>query len=591
MKSHSEKPYTVGVLRKTKGSWLVEPLASGLGPEIKVTPGKKFNPGDIVAAQGTQLVDGDWVGRIQRVFHRDNLAQLTADVMLSAYQIPIEWPSSFANAKLPRKVDEIKAKDREDLRSVPFVTIDGPDARDFDDAVYADSSDGGWRLLVAIADVAHYVKNGSALDMEAMKRGNSVYLPDRVIPMLPEALSNGICSLKPFEDRLVVVCEMQIAHDGIVTSSRFCEALIRSHARLTYASVYAFIHGDESAVSLPANARASLKQLHNVYRSLRSRRDHRGALDFETNEIRVLLQNGEPKGVMPIERNDAHCLIEEAMIAANVCAARFLMDRGAISLYRVHDEPERTKYLDLRRTLALRGISMPEEIKEPGVLQAAINALSGSKTQLYVWKILILQSLMQARYDPRNVGHFGLALSEYTHFTSPIRRYSDLFIHRLIKRKLRKQRMTNGDLQEVVRLGDHLSETERRATVVSRKVDRWLICELLKERLGDEFWGTVGTVSEFGLFISLDRYEVAGLVHISRLGNDHFERIGMQMVGRRTGKSFSLGDRIKVVLVAVQPELGRVDLELFENMDTSRVSRLSKSRRYRRSRRSSRPRL
>lgn len=483
---------------------------------------------------------GRYSGRILSILRTANEADRAGVALLRSHRVPVDWPDDV-DVSVPGSVTESDMADRRDLTALPFVTIDGPDARDFDDAVYAERQpNGGWRLIVAIADVAHYVKPGSPLDIEARRRGNSVYLPDRVIPMLPEALSNGICSLVPDEKRLALVCDMAISAAGRVSSHEFHDAVIRSHARMTY---------EEAAAEPPM-----LSALFEVHAALRNRREERGALEFDSREPQLTLEDGRVTSVATAERNAAHGMIEEAMIAANVCAARHL----EAPLYRVHEAPSGEKREQLLTALAFAGIRPSARDTTPGTLRALMSRAPGERPHLaWLLEILLLRSLPQARYDPRNVGHFGLALPQYTHFTSPIRRYSDLTVHRMIK-----SREGLPSAEWLSETASHISMTERRADDVARAVSDWLQCDYIRDRIGDRFSGVVVGVTEFGLFLQLADVFVQGLVHISNIGRDyyHFVPESMALVGESSGERFTLGDELEVVLRDVSVETRRVDL-------------------------------
>ena len=505
------------------------------------------------------------------------VSERAADATLAALSIPTEWSAEVRTAisRLPQEVDAERYPARDDLRHLPLVTIDGESARDFDDAVFAERSlespqpgsarghpsHNGWRLVVAIADVAHYVKADSALDAAAFTRGTSVYLPDRVIPMLPEALSNHLCSLRPRVARLALVCEMHIDTAGEVTSFDFREALIRSWERLTYTQIAAFLNGEDLPVEAPV-AR-SLRALAEVYQALRQARERRGALDFDTPESALSLENGAVSAITPVVRNDAHRLIEEAMIAANVCAAQFLERRRRQALYRVHEAPEREKAEQLASAFAARGVRWSPEDKTPAALQSALLSI-GKREEQWLFEMLVLRAMQQANYRPERKGHFGLALTRYMHFTSPIRRYPDLVVHRAIKRVLHGKGGQIAPADWLVAAGEQSSVTERRAEDAGRRVDAWLKCEYLSERIGETFSAMVAGVTDFGLFVDLKGYFVQGLLHVSELGADYFHyRPGsMSLVGESSGARFTLGDELEVRLSSVQPELGRLDLVL-----------------------------
>ena len=501
---------------------------------------RRARDGDIVEMSLLWQDRGRFSGRILSVLHAMNEADRAAVALLRSHRVPVEWPDAL-DIDAPPSVTDSDTVGRRDLTALPLVTIDGPDARDFDDAVYAEAKpQGGWRLVVAIADVAHYVKPGTPLDIEACRRGNSVYLPDRVIPMLPESLSNGICSLVPGERRLALVCDMEISADGKVSTHEFYEAVIRSHARLTY---------EEAATEPP-----TLAALFEVYAALRSRREDRNALDFESREPLLTLKDGRVASVVLAERNAAHGMIEEAMVAANVCAARHVES----PLYRVHEAPGGEKLDQLVTALAFAGIRLSARDTSPKALRAIISrALKQSPRSAWLLETLLLRSLPQARYDPCNAGHFGLALPEYAHFTSPIRRYADLTVHRMIKSK-----QSPPSAEWLTQTGAHISMTERRADDVARAVSNWLQCDFLKDRIGERFSGVVVGVTEFGLFVRLADVFVQGLLHVSNLGRDYYHYVptSMALVGESSGQRFTLGDELEVVLQEVSVETRRVDL-------------------------------
>ena len=501
---------------------------------------RRARDGDIVEVSLLWQDQGRYSGRILSVLRAGNEADRAATALLSSYRVPVDWPDAL-DVEAPRSVTAGDTVGRRDLTALPLVTIDGPDARDFDDAVYAEPKPhGGWRLVVAIADVAHYVKPGSPLDIEARRRGNSVYLPDRVIPMLPESLSNGICSLVPGERRLALVCDMQVSAAGTVSSNEFYEAVIRSHARLTY---------EEAAAEPPG-----LAALFEVYRALRAQRSERGAVDFDSRETHLSLQDGRVSSVTLTQRNDAHSMIEEAMVAANVCAAR----RLDAPLYRVHEAPQAEKLDQLVSALAFAGIRLSARDTTPRALRDLMSrALRESPRNTWLLEMLLLRSMHQARYDPRNVGHFGLALPQYTHFTSPIRRYADLTVHRMIK-----SGEAPPSAEWLSQTGAHISMTERRADDVARAVSDWLQCDYIKDRTGEEFSGVVVGVTEFGLFLRLADVFVQGLLHVSNIGRDYYHYVpeSMALVGESSGQRFTLGDELQVVLREVSVETRRVDL-------------------------------
>ena len=561
LKLDGRYPYVQG-LGEFKGKVFIETrlpkhLAHDVAVHVRVT-----------GQQGRRLV-GEVVGEVAY----DNVLDLAIRTALVNQEIPHEWPDDVLRAaeKLPTRVQPGRFKERADLRELPLVTIDGETAKDFDDAVFAEPlGRQGWRLVVAIADVAHYVKTGSPIDLEAARRGTSVYFPERVVPMLPEALSNELCSLKPQVPRLALVCDMVVDHKGDVSTYQFYEACIYSHARLTYTQVQAFLDGRGDLPGGEAVS-ASVSALHQVYDALRQSRETRGALDFATREGAMQLAGGRVEAITPIQRLLAHQLIEEAMIAANVCAALFVeaCDRG--SLYRVHEPPEASKTEELRQALAVAGVRLPGGVLDPAAIQQALTRLpAGADDWLYAQ--LALRSLQQAVYTPDNQGHFGLALQRYMHFTSPIRRYPDLLVHRAIKSELARMHGSSKKLHppssdELHWLGEQCSQFERRAESAAWFVEGWLKCDYLKREEGNTLDGVVAAVTEFGLFVELEGYYVQGLLHVANLGDDyfHFNAQSFSLVGERSGRQFRLGDRLQVLVAEVEPSQGKIDLLLAGN--------------------------
>ena len=515
------------------------------------------------------------VGRVSRVLGDQGAPGMETDIAIHAHGLPFEFPSEVvAEAEaLGVRIPTDAIGGREDLRDIELVTIDGEDARDFDDAVWCERKGSGWRIIVAIADVAHYVQPGSPLDVEARERGTSVYFPNRVLPMLPEALSNGLCSLKPDEDRLCICCELRVADDGRITRSRFFEGVMRSVARLTYRDVGEFLdkpsarHGERLE-----RLRERLLALHGVYKSFTRERSGRGALELDTPELKLKFdEQGKVAALVEYPRNDAHRLIEECMIAANVAAARFLDRHRVPTLYRVHGLPELDRLETLRTFLREFGLWLPapEEIT-PDHLRDLLSKI-GDRPDAALISTAVIRSMPQAVYQPGNIGHFGLALEHYAHFTSPIRRYPDLVVHRGIRQVLR-----GGDPQELIAwhgafpiLGQECSFRERRADEATRGAVSWLKCFYMRDRIGEEFDGIVSGVVDFGLFVQLDGLQVDGLLHVSALGADYFGRdsSGYRMVGRSSGKVFKLGDRVRVRVTNVSLDDRRVDFELAGEME------------------------
>ncbi len=490
------------------------------------------------------------------------------------------------------EVSESDKHGRIDLRGVPLVTIDGIDARDFDDAVYAEpSSHGenqGWKLIVAIADVGHYVQNDDALDVEARKRGTSTYFPDRVVPMLPEELSNGLCSLNPDVDRLCLACEMKVSADGKVERSKFYKAVMRSHARLTYSQVndIACVRDSQSRKA-HADLLPQLDTLYALYKAFEKARRRRGALDLELPEVRITMgaDNHTVEDVSPIHRNDAHRLIEECMIAANVQAAKFLRKHKLPDLYRVHPQPELDRFEELRLMLQELGFKVSAEARtQPRALNRILGELR-SRPDFPILATSVLRTFAQAIYTPVNEGHFGLALDAYAHFTSPIRRYPDLLVHRGIAHILSggKPGGFAYNMPAMEKLGKQCSMLERQAEAASRHVESRYKCIYMRDHVGGEYEGVVTGVTHFGLFVMLNDFFVEGLIHVTSLGNDyyHSEHGGLRLSGERTGHSFGLGDMLKVRISRVDVEEARVDLQLAEESLPTPGDRPARSRRSR----------
>ena len=504
---------------------------------------------------------------------------LEIDVAIRAHDIPNEWPDTVLSeaGALRDEPSESDKKNRVDLRGLGLVTIDGEDARDFDDAVYCESEGSGFRLWVAIADVSHYVPIGSGLDEEAFNRGNSVYFPERVVPMFPEVLSNGLCSLKPAVDRLAMVCEMLIDADGKVVDSTFYEAVIHSHARLTYTQVGEVLeNGFCEGVAL--ERLDGLFRLHALYKVLRQARATRGAIDFETVETRILFdENRKIDAIVPVNRNDAHKLIEECMLAANVATANFLEASELAGLFRVHEGPSAERLEALRTFLGELALDLPGGLDPTPLDYQSVLARLVERDDAQVIQTMLLRSLSQAVYKPDNGGHFGLNYDAYAHFTSPIRRYPDLLVHRAIKRlatssgstprKLSKEKSRElypYTMTDLVAAGEHCSMTERRADDATRDVHLWLKCEYLRHHIGDEFAGVVASVTRFGMFVELTDIYMEGLVHISALPSDyyHFDQASQRLVGEHTRKTYQLGDAVRVQVARVDLDDRKIDLEI-----------------------------
>ncbi len=519
------------------------------------------------------------IGAIVEVLGDHMAPGMEIDVAVRSHGLPNEWPEAVEReaARFGPEVPKEAKHDRVDLRHLPLVTIDGVDARDFDDAVYAEATPKGWKLLVAIADVSHYVAPGSALDQEARQRGNSVYFPERVIPMLPEALSNGLCSINPAVDRLCMVCEMQINRDGKLVRSKFFEGVMRSHARLIYDDVAAMlVEGDRVLRERYAALVPHLEELYALYGVLRKMRRKRGAIDFDTTETRIVFgADRKIEQIVPVQRNDAHMLIEECMILANVCAARYLERHRIPALYRVHEAPDEEKLTELREFLAEFGLSMRGGDNPEPRHFAEVLAQASDRPDRHLIQTVMLRSLKQAQYSPDNAGHFGLAHEAYAHFTSPIRRYPDLLVHRAIRHILRSKAIlarSKGkgfiyDHEAMVSHGEHCSMTDRRADEATRDAVNWLKCEFMTDKVGDDFDGTIAGVTSFGIFVELDGIYVEGLVHVTALGNDyfHFDPVGHRLSGERTATTYRLGDRVRVKVARVDLDERKIDFELLAN--------------------------
>jgi ribonuclease R len=487
-------------------------------------------------------------------------------------------------AAIPDTVHAAQLAGREDIRQLPLVTIDGADARDFDDAVYARAEKKGWTLWVAIADVAAYVRPGTPLDREATARGNSVYFPQQVIPMLPEKLSNGLCSLNPGVDRLCMVCEMRVMPDGEIANARFFEGVMHSKARLIYENVAAVIDPQAPPAErpVPAEVVPHLKTLDAVFSALFAAREKRGAIDFETVETRIVFGTGRKiERIVPVQRNRAHRLIEECMIAANVEAAKFVGKHKLPLLYRVHEEPDAAKLVALREFLSVRGMSLSGGAKPQAMDYAKAAAAARARPDGVLIQMQLLRSMMQARYQPENLGHFGLALTDYAHFTSPIRRYPDLLLHRAIKHALHKRRPEHFEYtaEQMAALGTHCSMSERRADEATRDVATWLKCEFMRHRVGEEFDGTVSAVTSFGLFVTLEGLYIDGLVHVSSLRNDYYEYDNrlQRLVGSRLHQVYALGDGARVRVLRVNLDERKIDLELVHIVSRSGGAKLRPS--------------
>ena len=521
------------------------------------------------------------VGKIVEVLGDNMGTGMAVDMALRTHEIPYVWPSEVEAqvASLKEEVPEEAKVGRVDLRSLPLVTIDGEDARDFDDAVFCEKKrGGGWRLWVAIADVSYYVRPPTALDKEARNRGTSVYFPSQVIPMLPEVLSNGLCSLNPQVDRLCMVCEMTISSTGRLTGSKFYEAVMSSHARLTYTKVWHVLQGDQELREQYAPLVEHIEELHNLYKVLDVSRAERGGISFESEEAKFIF-NAERRieRVEQTVRNDAHKLIEECMILANISAARFVEKHNEPSLFRDHDRPSVDAITAFRSVLAELGLELPGGQKpEPRDYAELLNSIA-DRPDHEMLQTMLLRSMKQAVYDPENRGHFGLALQSYAHFTSPIRRYPDLLLHRAIKYLLAKEQGHKGnstesggwhyEMEEMLQLGQHCSMAERRADEATRDVADWLKCDFMQDQVGQTFSGIIASVTGFGFFVRLTDLFIDGLVHVSSLDNDYyrFDQIGQRLIGESGGQTYRLGDRVEVRVEAVHMDERKIDFALISS--------------------------
>ena len=607
----SEQPI-IGRLLHEGGVWLVAPEDKRYGQDVLIPKGATgtAKTGQVVVVQLTEppALFGQPVGRVKEVLGEIDDAGMEIEIAVRKYGVPHEFSEACLNEAraLPDKVIASDKLHRIDLTDVPLVTIDGEDARDFDDAVYCEPAKvgrgKGWRLLVAIADVSAYVKTGSGIDVDAYDRATSVYFPRRVIPMLPEKLSNGLCSLNPEVERLCMVCDMLVSATGEVHAYQFYPAVMFSHARFTYTEVAAILSNTRGPEAIRRKDRVTdLLNLHDVYRALLKQRSVRGAVDFETTETQIVCDDsGRIEKIVPRTRNEAHRLIEEAMLAANVCSADFIAQGKHPGLYRVHEGPTTEKKDVLRGYLKAIGVGLSiTDDPKPAEFQAIANATKDRPDAQQIHSML-LRSMSQAIYTPMNEGHFGLAYEAYTHFTSPIRRYPDLLVHRVIKAilgrsryqlpmlpmpgeahaKLAKrlaarvkaptqkpQKAVVAPSQEILAwqaAGLHCSANERRADEASRDVEAWLKCKYMREHLGEEYSGIVTSATTFGIFVTLDQMYVEGLVHVTELGGEYFkfDEHRQELRGERTGIRYAIGTRVQVQVSRVDLDGRKIDFRL-----------------------------
>ncbi|MCX7099295.1 MAG: ribonuclease R [Methylococcales bacterium] len=574
----------VGRLYKEDGFIYVVPDNKNIAQTVLVQKGGagKAKQGQIVIAeiveQPTKLRQP--IGRIIEVLG-DHLAPgMEIEMAIRAHELPHIWPEELLEEikTLSAEVPEAAKENRVDLRNIPLVTIDGEDARDFDDAVYCKKTPKGWKLLVAIADVSHYVQVNSELDKEAKKRSTSVYFPEQVIPMLPEILSNGLCSLNPNVDRLCMVCELLIDAQGLVLRTKFYEAVMRSHARLTYTEVASMlVDGDKGLAEKYKPLMPHLRELYALYNVMRIQRELRGAMDFDTQETRIVFgKDRKIEKIIPVVRNDAHKLIEEFMITANSAAARYLNAKKIPRLLRIHDGPSVDKLLNLKTFLGELGLKFGGGVNPSPLDYMHLVDSIKDRPDAHLIQTVLLRSMSQAVYSPDTKGHFGLALEAYAHFTSPIRRYPDLLVHRAIRHCLsgKKVEAFVYGMPDMVLLGEQCSAYERRADEATRDVVSWLKCEYMMDKIGEEFPGIISAVTSFGFFVELADIFVEGLVHISNLGQDyfHFDPTSHQLKGERTGMNFRLGDSVKIRVARVDLDEKKMDFELLQKQGSAKTA-------------------
>ncbi len=529
-------------------------------------------PGDVVVVEIVQQPSPqrEAIARVAEVLGGYTDPGMEIEIALRKHDLPHEFTLAARKqaAKLPAEVTDRDREGRVDITSLPLVTIDGETAKDFDDAVYCARAGEGFRLIVAIADVSHYVKDGDALDRDGRERGTSVYFPRRVIPMLPEALSNELCSLKPNVDRLCVVCEMAISGEGVIDQYKFYPAVMHSRARLTYTQVWNWLSDPKSAPREAKALQRHLADLYALFHALKRAREARGAIDFDSVEMQLEFDvSGKIVRIVPVVRNDAHKLIEECMLAANVCTAEFLQQHKHPALYRVHEGPTPEKLAALRDFLGSCALSLPGGDDPTASDYAHLLLRIKDRPDYVLLQTVLLRSLQQARYRPDNVGHFGLSYEAYAHFTSPIRRYPDLLVHRAIKAVLAKREYKPSGASWA-ELGVHCSLTERRADDATRDVENWLKCYFMRDRVGETFDGTISGVTSFGVFVTLDGLNIDGLVHVTELGRDyfHFEAGRHALIGERSGRVFQLAGRVRVTVARVDLEATKIDFTLAEEI-------------------------
>jgi len=577
----------VGRFHQEYGVASVEPSNKKITQQVLIPPSHRGSAVDGQIVVVDIIEQPTWrsqpIGKVAEVLGDHMAPGMEIDIAIRSYELPNEWPSEveIIAKKLPDTVPEVAMKNRVDLRGLPLVTIDGEDSRDFDDAVYCEKQGRYWKLIVAIADVSYYVEPEKALDKEAQNRGNSVYFPSNVIPMLPEGLSNGLCSLNPKVDRLCMVCEMQLTVGGNVKSAKFYEAVMNSSARLTYNEVAAMVvDRDETVRQQYEEILPHIDDLYSLYQVFAKKRKKRGVIEFGSTETRIIFGDDRKiDRIVPVQRNDAHKLIEEFMIAANVETARFLEEKEIPALYRVHNGPSEEKLTNLKEFLGEYGFKLGGGASPESKHYAALLEEIRERPDSTMFETILLRSLSQAVYCPDNSGHFGLAFDAYAHFTSPIRRYPDLLIHRALKHAIsgKQTKSYRYKLEDMEKFGEICSMTERRADDATRDALDWLKAEYMMDKVGEEFEGVITAVTGFGVFVLLDEAYVEGLVHVTSLDNDyyHFDRAQQRLVGERSKKIYRLTDRLRIRVVSVNLDDKKIDFELASNKPGKKTADMS----------------
>jgi len=562
----------VGRVIQNHGVTIVRAEDKRISQDILVPYHQDMNaqPGQVVEVEMTTQPDFRTkpMGQITKIIGNYSDSGIEIEIALRKHHLPHEFSKDAIKESESFKNEILVSdyKDHTDLTKLDFVTIDGETAKDFDDAVFAEKAESNMRLFVAIADVSSYVSSNSQLDKEALSRGNSVYFPRRVIPMLPEKLSNGLCSLNPQVNRLTMVCEMVIDDEGLVSEFKFYPAIIFSKARMTYTITHKILYeNDDDLTKKYSHVLTNLKNLKQIYALLSKQREKRSAIEFDSVETAINFnQDGKIDSIQPVHRNEAHKIIEECMLAANVSAAKFLLKENSPAIYRNHESPKEEKLELLKNYIAEFGLKLGGGQKPSAKDYSALLQSIRTRPESQMLQTMILRSMQQAVYETKNKGHFGLAYDTYTHFTSPIRRYPDLIVHRAIKDKLKRKELRVKDLDGIAK---QCSTTERRADEASRDVEDWLKCYFMKDRLGEVFSGTISSVTGFGVFVSLDEIYIEGLIHVTDLGNDYyvFNKSKHALIGEKSGKSFGMGDRVKIKVAKIDMELSRIDLILIDS--------------------------